>query len=134
MNKLSAIISFLLAAANFSFAQTEPLPSPLDAANTYEELAEFNASEILRPEFLQGAIDITNFSQPDAWLTASQRALRARIRGDALLNKLIEFSQINRFDAMILESGLAGLSDIFFHPKPVRAIPTSGQAEPMFCC
>ena len=54
MNKLSAIISFLLAAANFSFAQTEPSPSPLDAANTYEELPEFNASEILRPEFLQG--------------------------------------------------------------------------------
>ena len=52
MNKLSAIISFLLAATNFSFAQTEP--SPLDAANTYEELPEFKASEILRPEFLQG--------------------------------------------------------------------------------
>jgi len=54
MNKLSAIISFLLAATNFSFAQTEPSPSPLDAANTYEELPEFKASEILRPEFLQG--------------------------------------------------------------------------------
>jgi Isoprenylcysteine carboxyl methyltransferase (ICMT) family len=39
MNKLSAIIFSLLAAANFSFAQTEP--SPLDAANTYEELPEF---------------------------------------------------------------------------------------------
>jgi hypothetical protein len=115
VNKLSAIISFLLATTNFSFAQTEL--SPLDAANTYEELPVFKASEILRPEFLQGAIGITNFSQPDAWLTASQRALRARIRGDALLNKLIEFSQINRFDEMILESGLAGLSDIFFHPK-----------------
>jgi len=44
----------LLAATNFSLAQTEPLPSPLDAANTYEELPEFKASEILRPEFLQG--------------------------------------------------------------------------------
>ena len=44
-------------------------------------------------------------------------ALRGRICGDALLNKLIEFSQINRFDEMMLESGLAGLSDIFFHPK-----------------
>lgn len=58
MNKLSTIISFLLAAANFSFAQSEPSPSPspspLDAANTYEELPEFKASEILRPEFLQG--------------------------------------------------------------------------------
>ena len=54
MNKLSAIIFSLLAAANFSLAQTEPLPSPLDAANTYEELPEFKASEILRPEFLQG--------------------------------------------------------------------------------
>jgi hypothetical protein len=115
VNKLSAIIFSLLATTNFSFAQTEL--SPLDAANTYEELPKFKASEILRPEFLQGAIGITNFSQPDAWLTASQRALRARIRGDALLNKLIEFSQINRFDEMILESGLAGLSDIFFHPK-----------------
>ena len=52
MNKLSAIISFLLAATNFFFAQTEP--SPLDAANTYEELPEFKASEILRPEFLKG--------------------------------------------------------------------------------
>ena len=54
VNKLSAIISFLLAATNFFFAQTEPSPSPLDAANTYEELPEFKASEILRPEFLQG--------------------------------------------------------------------------------
>ena len=110
VNKLSAIISFLLAATNFSFAQTEPSPSPLDAAK-YVRLTP------LRPEFLQGAIGITNFSQPDAWLTASQGALRGRIRGDALLNKLIEFSQINRFDEIILESGLAGLSDIFFHPK-----------------
>jgi len=42
----------LLAATIFSLAQTEP--SPLDAANTYEELPEFKASEILRPEFLQG--------------------------------------------------------------------------------
>ena len=90
---------------------------PLGAANTYEELPVFKASEILRPEFLQGAIGVTNFSQPDAWLTASQGALRGRIRGDALLNKLIEFSQINRFNEMMLESGLAGLSDIFFHPK-----------------
>ena len=70
-----------------------------------------------RREFLRGAIRITNFSQPEAWLTASQRALHGRIRGDALLNKLIEFSQINRFDEMMLESSLAGLSDIFFHPK-----------------
>ena len=54
VNRLSAIIFSLLAAANFSFAQTEPSPSPLDAPNTYEELPEFNASEILRPEFLQG--------------------------------------------------------------------------------
>jgi len=90
---------------------------PLGAANTYEELPVFKASEILLPEFLQGAIGVTNFSQPDAWLTASQGALRGRIRGDALLNKLIEFSQINRFNEMMLESGLAGLSDIFFHPK-----------------
>ena len=48
---------------------------------------------------------------------AQMSALRGRIRGDALLNKLIEFSQINRFNEMILESGLARLSDIFFHPK-----------------
>jgi hypothetical protein len=54
MNKLSAIIFSLVAAANFSFAQTEPSPSALDAPNAYEELPEFNASEILRPEFLQG--------------------------------------------------------------------------------
>jgi hypothetical protein len=54
VNKLSAIIFSFLAATNFSFAQTEPSPSPLDAANTDEELPEFNASEILRPEFLQG--------------------------------------------------------------------------------
>jgi len=78
VNKLSAIISFLVAATNFSFAQTKPSPSTR------------------RREY---------------------GALRGRIRGKALLNKLIELSQINWFDEMMLESGLAGLCGIFFHPK-----------------
>ncbi|PYL88906.1 MAG: hypothetical protein DMF16_07390 [Verrucomicrobia bacterium] len=37
MNKLSAIISFLLAATNFFFAQTEPSPSPIAIATGRRE-------------------------------------------------------------------------------------------------
>lgn len=54
VNKISAIIFALLVATNLSFAQTEPSPSPLEAANTYEELPELKASEILRENILNG--------------------------------------------------------------------------------
>lgn len=54
MNKLPAITFFLFAATNFLFGEAGPSPSPLEAANTYEELPELKASEILRANILNG--------------------------------------------------------------------------------
>ena len=54
MKKRFAILFILLAPANFSFAQIEPPPSPLDEANSYKELPELTASALLRENILKG--------------------------------------------------------------------------------
>ena len=101
VNKLSAIISFLLAATNFSFAQTEPSPSPLDAANTYEELPEFKASEILRPEFLQGehfkvAETVPTFSGANRFSIDSDFGVFEAEGNDMLVRRVGEIDAIAR--------------------------------------
>jgi len=101
MNKLSAIIFSLLAAANFSFAQTEPSPSPLDAANTYEELPEFKASEILRPKFLQGehfkvAETVPTFSGANRFSIDSDFGVFEAEGNDMLVRRVGEIEAIAR--------------------------------------
>jgi len=99
VNKLSANIFSLLAAANFSFAQTEP--SPLDAANTYEELPEFKASEILRPEFLQGehfkvAETVPTFSGANRFSIDSDFGVFEAEGNDMLVRRVGEIEAIAR--------------------------------------
>ena len=53
MNK-SSILVLVVVMTNFSVAQTEPTPSPMELPGNYEELPELKASEILKPEFLAG--------------------------------------------------------------------------------
>ena len=101
MNKLFAIIFSLLAATNFSLAQTEPSPSPLDAANTYEELPEFKASEILRPEFLQGehfkvAETVTTFSGANRFSIDSDFGVFEAEGNEMLLRRINEINAIAR--------------------------------------
>jgi hypothetical protein len=56
--KLLAFTLSIAVAPNFSFAQVEPTPSPANSPAEmvlpYEELPELKASEILRPEILNG--------------------------------------------------------------------------------
>jgi len=101
VNKLSANIFSLLAAANFSFAQTEPSPSPLDAANTYEELPEFKASEILRAEFLQGehfkvAETVPTFSGANRFSIDSDFGVFEAEGNDMLVRRVGEIDAIAR--------------------------------------
>jgi hypothetical protein len=101
VNKLSAIIFFLLAATSFSFAQTEPSPSPLDATNTYEELPEFKASEILRPEFLQGehfkvAETVPTFSGANRFSIDSDFGVFEAEGNEMLLRRINEINAIAR--------------------------------------
>ena len=54
--KTNKITPFLVIAvtANFAFAQSEPSPQTAEVSNSYEELPELQASNILRPEILTG--------------------------------------------------------------------------------
>lgn len=55
MKKVSFPILFLFSAAsNLLLAQTEPSPSPGETLESYEELPELKASEILREDILSG--------------------------------------------------------------------------------